>query len=151
MPIDISVQVAIISAAASIFVASISVILATRQKQAEDLRQRKLEHYKLLLSAISDLVLYESNENAWNEANNKFASAANTIAMVAPQSVITALMAFHDEVKFSNPNHSPERHDQLLIELLLKIRRSLDLPFKDDPTTFTFHLIGSRPPKHEIT
>ena len=76
-----------------------------------------------------------------------FALATNTIALVAPQYVITALMAFHDEVKFSNPNKSPEKHDKLLIELLLAIRKDIGLSMKDDKDTFTFHLIGSAPHK----
>jgi len=75
----------------------------------------------------------------------RFALAVNTIALVAPQYVIDALMAFHDEVKFSNPHRSPERHDQLLNQLLLAIRKDIGLARKDQSDTFSFHLIGAAP------
>lgn len=75
----------------------------------------------------------------------RFANAANTIALVAPQYVTEALMKFHDEVKFTNPNRSSEGHDRALKELLSAVRKSLDLPFKDVSKTFDFHLIGSSP------
>ena len=75
----------------------------------------------------------------------RFALAVNTIGIAAPQSVIDALMTFHDEVKFSNPHKSPERHDKLLNDLLLAIRKDIGLAKGDDAGTFKFHLIGSAP------
>ena len=75
----------------------------------------------------------------------RFALASNTIALAAPQYVIDAFMAFHDEVKFSNPNKSPEKHDKLLNDLLLAVRKDIGLAKGDDVTTFNFHLIGSTP------
>ncbi len=73
----------------------------------------------------------------------KFAFAVSTISLVAPQYVVTSLMNFHDEVKFSNPSKRPENHDKLLIDLLLAIRKDIKIPEKDNPNTFKFHLIGS--------
>ena len=139
---DATIKVAIISAAASIIVASLSFVLNKSAERQDALQQRKLNHYKELLSAISDLAVDGSNKE---KANIRFANAVNTIALVAPQNVIDALMAFHDEVKFSNQNRSSEMHDKKLNELLLSIRASLELPFKDDPSTFNFHLVGGRP------
>lgn len=146
-----TISVAIISAAASIIVAAASIIVAaatfvlTKRAQRKDLlQQRKLVHYQDLLSAISDLAVDDTDKT---EANLKFAKALNTIALVAPQSVITALMDFHDEAKLSDPNKSPDGHDRKLQILLLEIRKSLELPFKDKPDSFNFHLIGSRPKK----
>ncbi len=141
---DTSVQVAIISASASIIVAAVSFVLNKRAERRDALQQRKLSHYKELLSAISDLAIDGVDKE---EANIRFANAVNTIALVAPQNVITALMAFHDEVKFSNPDRSSEGHDKKLNDLLLSIRKSLELPFKDDPDTFKFHLVGAAPKK----
>jgi hypothetical protein len=97
--------------------------------------------YKVLLSAISDLAIDETDKD---EANLRFALASNTIALVAPQSVITALMSFHDEIKFSNKHRSDEKHDKLLIQLLLEIRRDIRLSSNDESSSFNFHLIGSR-------
>ncbi len=76
-----------------------------------------------------------------------FALAANTIGLVAPQYVIKALMDFHDEVKFSNPHRIPGRHDELLNLLIIEIRKDLKLVKRDNPSTFKFHLIGSKPEK----
>ena len=75
----------------------------------------------------------------------RFALAVNTIGLAAPQYVINALMAFHDEVKFSNPQQSQERHDKLLNDLVLAIRKDIGLAKGDDVGTFKFHLIGPRP------
>jgi len=139
---ETSVIVAIISASASIVVAALSFALNKRAERKAALQERKLAHYQELLNALSDLAVDGINKE---EANQRFAQAVNTIALVAPQHVIKALMQFHDEVKFSNPNQSHEGHDRALKTLLLAIRKSSDLPFRDDPSTFDFHLIGSSP------
>lgn len=139
---ETSIIVAIISASASIVVAALSFALNKRAERKDALQERKLAHYQELLNALSDLAVDGINKE---EANQRFAQAVNTIALVAPQPVIHSLMQFHDEVKFSNPNQSQEGHDRALKALVLAIRKSSDLPFRDDPSTFDFHLIGSRP------
>lgn len=96
-----------------------------------------------MLNAISDLAS-DGVDSA--EANERFNRAANTIVLVAPQKVVRALMEFHDEIKVSNLKRTQEAHDRLLIELILAIRESLELPFSDDRETFNFHLIGRKPP-----
>jgi hypothetical protein len=105
-------------------------------------KKEKLNHYKVLISAISDLAVDGTDKN---DANMRFALAVNTIALAAPQYVISTLMTFHDEVKYSNQNKSPEMHDKLLKELLLAIRKDIGLATDDDHKTFQFHLIGSAP------
>lgn len=103
---------------------------------------KKIDHYKKLLTAISGLATVGED---WARANNEFALAVNTIALVAPQYVIEALMNFHNEIKYSNQNKSPERHDALLQKLLLAIRRDIRLSTKDNPDTFVFRLVGATP------
>lgn len=139
---EASIIVASISASASIIVAALTFALNKSAERKTALQQRKIIHYQELLNALSDLAVDGTDKE---KVNQRFASAANTIALVAPQYVIEALMRFHDEVKFSNPNKSSEGHDRALKELLLAIRQSLELPFRDDPATFNFHLIGSSP------
>jgi hypothetical protein len=117
--------------------------LTKRHQLKVEWQHEKLNHYKVLLSSLSDLAVDGTDKR---DANNRFALASNTIAVVAPQYVIAALMAFHEEVKFSNPNKSPDKHDRLLKELLLAIRRDIGLATKDNHKTFNFHLIGSAPP-----
>jgi len=140
---DTAVQVAVITAAASVILAVISSALTKRAERRDALQQRKLEHYRELLSAISDLAIDGVDKE---EANIRFARAANTIALVAPQEVLAALMDFHEEVRVSNPQRSLEGHDKKLKQLLLQLRSSLELPFVDVPEMFRFHLIGSRQP-----
>lgn len=148
---DAGVKVAIISAAAAVISASFGIIvvavthfLNVRQKRMDELRQRKLEHYKELLSAISNTAIHGLNE----ETGARYSSAINTIALTAPQSVIKALLEYHDEIKVTNPNRSIQRHNQLLTKLVLEIRRSLELPFQDDPETFEYRLAGG--PKSRV-
>lgn len=102
------------------------------------MRQRKTEHYRELLSSISDLAVKGLND----ETQARYATASNTIALIAPQQVIAALADFQGEIDISNPKRSLERHDELLTKLVLAIRHSLELPFEDDPSTFRFRLVG---------
>jgi hypothetical protein len=103
-----------------------------------------MNHYKVLFSALSDLAVDGTDKR---KANMQFALAVNTIALVAPQYVINALMNFHDAVKYSNNSKtSPEKHDELLKELLLAVRKDIGRAHGDKASSFVFHLIGSAPP-----
>jgi hypothetical protein len=141
---DKSVLIAIITASGSVIVAAVSFYLTKRHQIKSEWQKEKLSHYRDLLSALSELAIDGTDKD---KANIKFASSANTIALVASQEVITAIMNFHEEVKFSNKNKSPEKHDKLLKELLLSIRKDINLSKKDNEDTFIFHLIGSAPSK----
>ena len=141
---DDTILVAIITVSGSILVAALTFYLTKRHEIKVQWQREKINHYKVLLSALSDLATDGTDKE---DANMRFSLATNTIALVAPQYVIDALMSFHDEVKYSNPNKSPEEHDRLLIQLLLAIRKDIGLAAKDDVDTFTFHLIGSAPKK----
>jgi hypothetical protein len=137
-----NIIVAVITASASLIVAAFMFYLTKRHELSVQWRGEKLNHYKVLFSALSDLAVDGTDKD---NANKRFALAANTISLAAPQYVINALMAFHDEVKFSNPNKSAEHHDKLLNELLLAVRRDIGLAKGDNSATFNFHLIGSAP------
>lgn len=142
-----TIVVAIISASASIVVAALTFFFTKRHELSVQWRGEKLNHYKVLFSALSDLAVDGTNKD---DANKRFALAANTIALAAPQDVINALMAFHDEVKFSNPNQTVEQHDKFLKGLLLAVRRDIGLAKGDNAETFNFHLIGAAAPKNAI-
>jgi hypothetical protein len=143
---DTSILVATITTSGSIIVAALSFYLTKKHQIKTEWQKDKIAHYKLLLSALSDLATDGKDKE---DANVRFALASNTIALVAPQSVITALMKFHNEVKFSNPNKTQEKHDTLLKKLLLEIRKDIDLTDKDNESSFIFHLIGSAP-RHTV-
>jgi hypothetical protein len=138
---DNSVLVAIITVSGSVIIAGLTYYLTKKHEITVKWRQEKLNHYKVLLSSLSDLAVDGTNKD---EANRNLSLAVNTIALVASQDVISALMDFHNEVKSSNPDRSPKKHDELLQVLLLAIRQDIGLSGKDDKGSFDFHLIGSR-------
>lgn len=137
------VLVAIITVSGSVIIAAISYFFTKRQQREAEWRDSKLNHYKVLLSSISDLAV----DNQDVEAHHRFALAMNTLALVAPQNVVEAMLAFHDGVKMSSEDRNPARHDQLLGQLLLSIRKDLGMKPKDDPLTFQYHLVGAPPRK----
>jgi len=137
-----TIVVAIITVSGSLIVAAITFYLTKKHELSVQWRNEKLNHYKVLLSSLSDLAVDGTDKN---DANRRFALAVNTISLVAPQYVISALMAFHDEVKFTNKNKSPERHDELLKKLILAVRKDIGLAKGDINETFDFHLIGTAP------
>ncbi|MBI5787455.1 MAG: hypothetical protein HZA78_01175 [Candidatus Schekmanbacteria bacterium] len=142
---DTNILVAIISASSSIAVASLTYYLTKRMQTKREWQLEKINHYKVLMSALSDLAVDGKDKN---EANERFSLAVNTICLVASQQVITALMEFHNEIKFSNLNFTQEKADFLLIKLLLAIRKDIGLSKADNEKTFNFHLIGAAPPKN---
>lgn len=141
---DASILVAIISASGSIIVASLTFYLTKKYQIQAELRRDKIDHYKVLLSSLSDLATDGIDKD---DANRRFSLAANTIALVAPLSVINALMEFHDEIKYSNKIKTIEKHDELLGRLLVAIRKDIGFPRRDTVDSFNFHLIGSAPKK----
>lgn len=137
------IVVAIITASASLVIAAFTFYLTKRHELSVKWRDAKLNHYKVLFSALSDLAVDGTDKD---DANKRFSLATNTISLAAPQYVIDALMAYHDEIKFSNPSRSVEQHDKLLKELLIAVRKDIGLSRGNDVATFNFHLIGSAPP-----
>lgn len=137
-----TIIIAIIGASATLFGAALTYYLTKKLQIDKEWRDAKIKHYKVLISSLSDLAVDGTDKN---EANMRFALAVNTISLVAPQYVVTALMNFHYKLKFSNPNKKQENHDSLLIDLLLAIRKDIKISEKDDPITFKFHFIGLSP------
>ena len=56
--------------------------------------------------------------------------------------MIQSLFDFHEEVSLLNENRSLEGHNDKLTKLVLELRHSLELPFKDNEETFHFRLVG---------
>ncbi|MDP2143702.1 MAG: hypothetical protein Q8J80_06165 [Gallionella sp.] len=135
---DDSIWVALIAACASILVAASTFYFTKMHEREANLRNEKLNHYKVLFSSLSDLAVDGTDKS---DAGKRFSLAVNTIALAAPQNVINALMSFHNEV--SSPNRNIERHNELLKELLLAVRKDIGLAKGDDKNTFNFHLIGA--------
>ncbi len=139
---EAEIVVAIITVSGSLVIAAATFFLTKSHQIQMEWQQKKINHYKELLSAMSDLAVDGIDKE---DANIRFAHSVNTIVLVAPQKVITALMEFHNEIKYSNPSTSVEKHDRLLKALILAIREDINITSKDDKETFNFHLIGSAP------
>ena len=138
---DSNTLVAVVPVAGSILTAALSYLFARRQQLSAQWRESKLNHYKVLLAGISDLAI----DGADVEAHKRFASAVNTIALVAPQRVVLALLAFHDEIRMSNADRTREEHDRLLTKLVVEIRLDLGVNPKDNIRSFRYHLVGTPP------
>jgi hypothetical protein len=143
---NINVMVAIISAATSLIVAALSYYFSKKREVEAEWRKEKLQQYRYLLEALSANVEGISTP----EANEHYAHAVNTIALVASQSVISALIDLRKEISYKNPNRSIEREEELLTKLMLEIRRDLRVKPKDDPTTFRFSLTGIPPKQRAV-
>jgi hypothetical protein len=130
--------VALIAALASILAAAITFFLTKSKERSVELQQRKQSQYQELLSAVSDLA---DDNVTLAQAQRRFAAAVNTVVLVAPQPVIDAVMAYYREL-LSKTIDRPRRVE-LLKRLILEIRKSLELPFDDDPDTFDFELVAA--------
>ncbi|MEO6725295.1 MAG: hypothetical protein ABIU20_01010 [Blastocatellia bacterium] len=133
---ETTIIVATIAALASIGGAIFSFVFTKRKEREAEWRKQKIEHYKELLLGISGIVGTDSTP----EANLRFAKASNTIVLVASPEVVQTLCEYQNEIAASNINKSGEKHDELLKDLLLAVRRDIGLPSKDDPANFPFKL-----------
>lgn len=139
---DTTIIITLITVVGTVIVSAFTFYFTKRHELNVDWQKQKINHYKALMSAISDLAVDRTDKE---KANMNLSLAWNTIALVASQDVITEFINFHDNV--TNQNRSNDRHDDLLIKLLLAIRRDIGLGKKDNQKTFDFHLIGSAPKK----
>jgi hypothetical protein len=135
---------ATIAALSSVVAAFVSYHFSRKREIEADWRNQRLTQYRELLSSLSDAAIHGINSN---KAQERFANAFNTIALVAPQPDLNRLLEFHDEIRFGNPDPSRDRHDELLTRLVFEIRRDMHIRPKDDVESFRFRLIG-KPPEH---
>jgi hypothetical protein len=133
--VSAQITVAIITASGSIAVAAIVFFLTKSKERADQLRQRKQAHYQELLMGISDLA---DHTVPLQQARKRFAAAVNTVVLVAPQPVVAATMAYYWVL--CGEVIDRKRSVEVLKELVLELRRSLELPFADNPATFDFEL-----------
>jgi hypothetical protein len=126
---------AVIASSTALAVAVVGYWFTKKREREAELRKERLEHYKELVSSLSDIL--EGDDNF--QGQKRFAVACNNLNLIAPASVIKALQVFQDETKSSNPNRSFERHDELLSLLLIKMRQDLNVS-SDGESMLTFRL-----------
>ena len=130
---------ALIAAAGSVLVAAATYWLTKKQERNAELRKEKLEHYKTFIASLSGILEKESSP----EGQKAFALACNNMLLFAPQAVLEALRSFQEETRTSNPNRQNDRHDELLSNLLLEIRKDLRVRPKDEAKIFKAWLWSS--------
>ncbi len=110
------------SICSSIIIAVIGYLLNKKFERERDWQKDKINHYKMLISNCSEFTINPENK----EARDRFLLAKNTVALIASQSVITAL---EEHINTNGDN---------LKELLLEIRKDIGRSKKDNPKTFEF-------------
>ncbi|QLR41628.1 hypothetical protein HV346_02550 [Enterobacter sp. RHBSTW-00994] len=114
---------AVIASSTALTVAVVSYWFTKKREREAELRKERLEHYKELVSSLSDILEGDSNF----QGQKRFALACNNLNLIAPVPVIKALQSFQDEIKSSNPSRTLERHDELLSLLLVEMRGDLNI------------------------
>ena len=132
-----NIVVALITASASVIIAAATFFLTKRSERAAQLRQRKEEQYYDLLRAFA--AFHDATSDVV-KARQQLANAINLVVLVAPQYVITSVMAIYHEMLIWPPR--PDEQRRLLLDLILKLRKSLELPFEDDASTFDFEIVS---------
>jgi hypothetical protein len=135
----------VITVVGSIITGGLGYVFTKWREREAEWRSEKREHYKELAMCISNIV----EEVNTRENQIKYAQIFNRLNLVAPQSVIEALQAYHKESGINNPQKTLERHDKVLSKLFLEMRKDLQISPKDDCSTFRIHLVAPGPGKNE--
>jgi hypothetical protein len=143
---DTAIIVAFVALAGSIIVPPVSSYYLKKREIEVEWQRKRIKHYEELLSAISDLAAEKTDKD---EANKRYVLASNTIALVANQSVVSALMGFHHphgqtNIEYTDSAQWLREHDEKLKKLLIEIRKDIGLTKTDNEQTFEFHLISRR-------
>ncbi|MEG1108881.1 MAG: hypothetical protein RSD32_05580 [Oscillospiraceae bacterium] len=133
----IGVMVAAVSAGLTYF-------FTKKQQIAADESRLKEKYYLSYIEAISNIVVSNNSE----KARDQLADAQNQLLLVGSADVVTKLMEFHDFIKPSNSqNFTSEKHDELLTDLLKRMRTDL---YKSKNVNLDYpviHLTGKAPKK----
>ena len=130
----------------SIAVAALTYWATKRREREAEWRKEKLGYYKAFVESMSGIV--EGDDTP--EGHKLYAKTTNSLLLFAPQTVITALNAFRSEIAISNQSRSPEKHDKLLADLMLAIRKDVGVQPTDDPAKFKPMLWASGARKNAI-
>jgi len=129
---ETAIATALIAFLGSLLVAVLTYWFTKQRERDAEWRKEKLAHYKAFIESLSGIVEGDSSP----EGHKSFAKATNNLLLFAPQSVIASLNEFRHEIRVSNTNRTPEKHDHLLAALLLTIRRDIGVSPNDEASTF---------------
>ncbi|MBR8317343.1 MULTISPECIES: hypothetical protein [Burkholderia cepacia complex] len=115
----------ILAALASGVFALVGVIVTARLTQHREheaaWRQTKIEHYQEFMVALSGVVSGRSTPSA----QERYADAVNSLALVASPAVLDAVHAFQAEITYRNRNRSDVQHDALLNAVIQAMRNDI--------------------------
>ncbi len=110
---------AIVTASASIIVAAATFFLAKSKERAADWRKVRMEQYRELVSAMSEVAGSPSAT-----ASQRLALASNHVGLFASGDVLRQLSALLTAIQ----SGQLERHDEMLTALMHSIRADLGVP-----------------------
>ena len=120
---ETSITVSTISASAAIIIAALSYFTAKQRDREAEWRKKKLSHYKEYFAALANIVGAHSSP----ETSKRYAIAFNTVGLFASQNVISCLHNYQNLTRLPADQVPLDEHDKLLTELVLAIRKDLNL------------------------
>ena len=141
---DSTIWTAMISAAAAVIVVSLTNYFTRRREHEADWRKMKLDRYREYILALSGTV----EERGTAEEQARYSDAVNSLQLVAPLPVLSALDEFIAHTSFRNPDNDIDRHDQLLSVLIRAMRKDLQPSRRGGDEDLRFRLLGL-PPSEE--
>jgi hypothetical protein len=134
-----------ISAVTALLVAVVTSVLSRRRESEADWRKLRFEQYQEFVRALSGVVRGRATE----EAQRRYADAANALSLVAPIDVIVKLQKFQKEISYLNDQRSDRRHDELLSDLLRAMRSDISPKLAQGASAYTFVLLSPPPGQDE--
>ncbi len=134
---ETSIYIAIISASGSILVATLTYFFSKRKDREAERRKLKIEHYENFANAMSQFVM----EKISTEARKKFADACNRIFLIASPEVVICLYTLVEEISPRNQKPDKQKHDKLLTELMIAMRKDIGLKNDGFNDSFRFLLL----------
>jgi len=132
--------VAVITAGAGVIASALSFFLTKMKEREAEWRTQKLNHYKAFMVALNAIV----GPPAPVEDRVRFADAANNLFLFGSKDVLVALRDFLDVTADSRTRADLDRHDELLTNLILAIRKDIGITGALLPEDFEFRLWSGR-------
>jgi hypothetical protein len=129
------------SIGSGVIVAIITYLLTRQREREAEWRKLKFGQYQELLLAMSGIAEGRSTP----ETQARYADAFNSMSLVAPRPVLTALRDYQDEISCRNTARSLDEHDRLLNVLIRAMRADIFSEKKAAAREFEFRLITTPP------
>jgi hypothetical protein len=115
---DGTIFTALVSGAVALGVVALTNFYGKKRDHEADWRKMKLEQYKEYVAALSGTVHHPYD----SVVQRRYSDAVNSMGLVAPPKVLTALYGLLDETSFSNRNRTAQKYDSLLSSLMRAMR-----------------------------